>query len=167
VFALERAGARVNVRMSGACDQLSCQRLQDEGRVASDCDEGCDAPAPLIRLEPGASFEAGAFDGEQVSHGAPASTSPMPARCVVASEGVPDEGVACVATRVLEAGRYRVSARAFSSLECDGRRSCECARKAEGWCMLDRRHGSRGPVLEAELELELPAETATLTFGEL
>jgi hypothetical protein len=166
-FALARAGAPVNVHLSGACQQRSCERMQDEGRVASDCGEACDVPAPLIRLEPGATFEAGVFDGEQVSHGAPASTPPMPARCVVASEGAPEDGVACVVTRALAAGRYRVSARAFSSLECDGRRSCECARKAEGWCMLDRRHRSRGPALEAALELELPAETATLTFGEL
>jgi hypothetical protein len=166
LFALARAGARVNVRLRGDCEQRSCERMQDEGPLASDCSQACDAPAPLIRLEPGATFEAGAFDGEQANHGAPGSASPMPARCMAASEGVPDDGVACVSTRVLQPGRYRVSARAFTSLECDGRRSCECSRTAVGWCLLDRQHRSRGPALEAELELELPAQAATLTFRE-
>lgn len=166
LFTLAHAGVRVNVHSAGDCDARSCERLQEEGYVAGACSDECDAPAPLIRLEPGATLEAGAFDGERVSHGAPESTSRMPARCVATDAGVPAEGVACSATHALEAGRYRVSARAFASLECDGRRSCECSRTTLGWCLLDRRHRSRGPALEATLELELPAESATLTFDE-
>jgi hypothetical protein len=164
-FALEQAGVRLDVRGFDDCEHPSCERLQDpaDDRVA--CLDRCADGAPLTRLEPGASIDVGVFDGEYLEHGFSSFSAPMPARCLAGDEPGADAGVRCMSKRALLPGHYRLSARAFASLECDGQRSCECARTAVGWCMLDRRHRGRGRALEATLELELPAEQATLVFG--
>ncbi len=162
-FAVTHAGVRLNVEGFAGCAPRSCQQLQDGADEDRAELEHADAEL-LTRLEPGASLAVGVLDAEYVSHGLLAATPRMPARCIAQDER--DGDVACVSKRALASGLYRVSARAFASLECDGERSCECARTAVGWCMLDRAHRSRGPALEAALELELPAERATLTFSD-
>jgi hypothetical protein len=165
LFALTQGGLRLSVHGSSACTLPSCERLQDEGERALDCD-GCDDSGRLVRLEPGATLDAGKLDAEYVAHGTSESTWRMPARCAARAAPGANDGVACVSKRALAAGAYRLRARAFDSLECDGRRGCECGRSTEGWCVLDRRHLRHGRVLEAALELELPSEHATLVFGD-
>lgn len=159
LFDVAHEGALLDVQGASDCAHPSCESLQDEGDDGVACVDRCADAAPFIRLEPGATLDAGIFDGEYRS-------AAMPARCLARGAIAPDAGAACVSKHALSPGHYRVSARAFTTLECDGQRSCECARSAEGWCLLDRRHLSRGPALEAALQLELPADSATLVFTE-
>lgn len=166
LFAVARDGVALDVHGFDDCEHRSCERLQDEADDDQACVDRCDDVVLLTRLEPGATIDAGVVDGEYVGHGYSRFSSRMPARCLARDELTADDAVACVSKHGLAPGQYRLSARAFASLECDGKRSCECERSSPGWCLIDRRHRRRGSALEAALEVELPAERATLVFDE-
>lgn len=163
LFAVARDGVALDVHGFSDCEHRSCERLQDE-TDDRECVDRCDDVGLLTRLEPGATIDAGVVDGEYMGHGYSPFSPPMPARCLAGDELTADAAVACVSKHALAPGHYRLSARAFASLECDGKRSCECERSSPGWCLIDRRHRRRGSALEAALDLELPAERATLVF---
>lgn len=127
----------------GECS--SCQLAQRVGAIG--CPAIC-AYQPLVRLEPGQSYEV-TWDGRLGEDAA------MPAACYPMPFAVPET---CIRKVVAPATRYVFSAVGWSDWTCGPAGGCQCVDE-DGSCKVTGEAWVRGSAVQASVTIDFPNET--------